>query len=98
MILTADHPKRNTCQSEEPHRLIMEFDDLRIEKTQVVGHLVAALKDLRYIAKLWKGRPDFMENVQQFIVNMKVVARNLRVISCICPASCNPRDFATRSA
>ena len=67
----------------------MEFDDLCIEKTQVVGHLVAPLKDLRYIAKLWKGRPDFMENVQQFIVTMKVVARNLCVcvVGYICPAS-----------
>ena len=100
IILMADHTRRNTCLPEEPHCLIMEFDDLCIEKTQVIGHLVAALKDLRYIAKLWKGRPNFMENVQQFIVTMKVTARNLCVcvISYIYPASNNPSEFAIRSA
>ena len=55
----------------------MEFDDLCIEKTQVVCHLVAALKDFRDIVKLWKGRPYIMENVEQFIVAVEVVARNL---------------------
>ena len=61
----------------------MEFDDLCIEKTQAVGHLVAAFKDLCYVAKLWKRRPDFMENVKQFIITMKVVARNLCVLSVV---------------
>ena len=55
----------------------MKFDDLCIEKPQVVGHLVAALKYFRYIVKLWKGGSNFIENVKQFIVTLKVVARNL---------------------
>ena len=59
----------------------MEFDDLCIEETQVVGYLVAALKDFRYIVKLWKGRSNFMENAKQFIVTLKVVARNLSRMS-----------------
>ena len=59
----------------------MKFDDLCIEKPQVVGHLVAALKDFRYIVELWKGRSNFIENIKQFIVTLKVVARNLSRIN-----------------
>ena len=100
LILPADHTKRYTCLPKESHCLIMEFDDLCIEKAQVAGHQVAALKDLRYIAELWKGRPNFTENVQQFIETLKVTARNLcvYVVSCIYPATCSPSVFATRSA
>ena len=42
----------------------MEFNDLCIEKTQVIGHLVAALKYFRYVVKLWKGGTNFMENAK----------------------------------
>ena len=41
----------------------MEFDYFRIEKAQVVGNLVASPKDFLYIAKLRKGRSNFIENV-----------------------------------
>ena len=54
---------RNTCLPEEPHCLIMKFNDFCVEKTQVVGYLVAAPKDLRYIVKLWKRRSNFMKSV-----------------------------------
>ena len=66
-IVSMNDKSCSTCLPEESHCLIMEFDDLCIEKTQVVGHQVAALKNLRYISELWKGRPNFTENVQQFI-------------------------------
>ena len=41
----------------------MEFDDFCIEKAQVVGYLVGAPKDIRYIIELWKGSSNCMENV-----------------------------------
>ena len=59
----------------------MEFDDFCIKKSQVIGCPVAALKDIRYIVKLWKARSDFMESVKQLIITIKVVARDLFFIN-----------------